>query len=132
MKTGNGKNGKHNGGRPKKRIDWQEVEKLCALQCSQTEIADWLHVSVDTLVRRLQEEKQQSFAEFFQLHRVQGKIAVRRNLFKLSEKYPQAAIFLAKNWLGMTDNVQMEHTGKNGEGLTFTLRFDNASNPDQT
>jgi len=49
---------------------------------------DWLHVSIDTLARRLQEEKHQSFAESFELHREQGKIAVRRNLFKLSEKYP--------------------------------------------
>ncbi|MCK4793831.1 MAG: hypothetical protein KAV87_59430 [Desulfobacteraceae bacterium] len=102
----NGING--NGGRPKKPIDWKEAEKLCALQCSEVEIADWFHVSVDTLVRRLREEKQASFAEFFTLYRVSGKIALRRNLFRLSEKYPQAAIFLAKNWLGMKDIHELE------------------------
>ena len=96
-----------NGGRPKKPIDWKEAEKLCALQCSELEIADWFHISVDTLARRLKEEKNQSFAEFFTVHRVQGKIALRRNLFKLSEKYPQAAIFLAKNWLGMVDKTEV-------------------------
>ncbi len=103
---------KTNGGRPKKPIDWKEAEKLCALQCSELEIADWFHISVDTLARRLKEEKDASFAEFFTIHRVQGKIAVRRNLFKLSERYPQAAIFLAKNWLGMKESV--EHTGEGG------------------
>ncbi len=102
-------NGK--GGRPKKLIDWKEAEKLCALQCSELEIADWFHISVDTLARRLKEEKDASFAEFFTLHRVQGKIALRRNLFKLSEKYPQAAIFLAKNWLEMNDKQEVEHSG---------------------
>jgi len=59
------------------------------------EIADWFHVYVDTLERRLKEEKGQSFAEFFTLHRVQGKIALRRNMFKMSEKHPSMAIFLS-------------------------------------
>jgi len=100
-----------NGGRPKKPIDWKEAEKLCHLQCSETEIADWYHVSIDTLARRLKDEKDMSFKEFFTLNRVGGKIALRRNLFKLSEKYPAAAIFLAKNWLGMKDTQEMEHSG---------------------
>ncbi len=114
----NGKNG--NGGRPKKPIDWKEAEKLCALQCSELEIADWFHVSVDTLARRLREEKSASFAEFFTLHRVQGKIALRRNLFKLSEKYPQAAIFLAKNWLGMVEKTEIS----NPMGESFRIEHD--------
>ncbi len=116
---------KNNGGRPKKPIDWKEAEKLCALQCSQVEIADWFHVSVDTLARRLKEEKGVSFAEFFTLHRVQGKIALRRNLFKLSEKYPQAAIFLAKNWLGMAD--KQEITGEGGSAITIKVKYDNGN-----
>jgi len=104
-----------NGGRPKKPIDWKEAEKLCAIQCSEVEIADWFHISVDTLARRLMEEKKQSFAEFFTLHRVQGKIAVRRNLFKLSEKQGHVAIFLAKNWLGMVETHEI--TGAGGEPI---------------
>ena len=101
----------HNGGRPKKPIDWKEAEKLCYIQCSEVEIADWFHVSVDTLARRLREEKGVSFKEFFELHRVQGKIALRRNMFKMSEKSPQMAIFLAKNWLEMKDTQEIEHSG---------------------
>ncbi len=104
-----------NGGRPKKPIDWKEAEKLCYLQCSETEISDWFHVSVDTLARRLKDEKGLSFKEFFELNRVQGKIALRRNLFKLSEKHPAAAIFMAKNWLGMTDSHEV--TGAGGEPI---------------
>lgn len=111
---------KHNGGRPKKPIDWKETEKLCALQCSELEIADWFKVSVDTLARRLREEKNASFAEFFTLHRVTGKIALRRNLFKLSERYPQAAIFLAKNWLGMVDKTEIS----NPMGESFRVEHD--------
>lgn len=114
--NGNGKNG----GRPKKPIDWKEAEKLCALQCSELEIADWFHVSVDTLARRLKEEKNASFAEFFTLHRVQGKIAVRRNLFTLSGKQGHVAIFLAKNWLGMVDKTEIS----NPIGESFKVEHD--------
>lgn len=112
----NGKNG--NGGRPKKPIDWKEAEKLCVLQCSELEIADWFHVSVDTLARRLRDEKDTSFKEFFTSNRVGGKIALRRNLFKLSEKHPAAAIFLAKNWLGMRDTQEI--TGAGGGPILIT------------
>lgn len=103
-----------NGGRPKKPIDWKEAEKLCHLQCLEVEIADWFHISVDTLARRLREEKQASFAEFFTLHRVQGKIALRRNMYKMSGHSPQMAIFLAKNWLGMSDKQEIEYIDKVG------------------
>jgi len=98
----------HNGGRPKKHIDWHEAEKLCRLQCSETEIADWFNVSVETLARRLKDEKGLSFREFFTLRRVGGKIALRRNLIKLSSTQGHVAIFLAKNWLGMSDKTEVE------------------------
>ena len=115
--TTNGKNGNGKTGRPKKPIDWKETEKLCALQCSEQEIADWFHVSVDTIERRLREEKNQSFAEYFTLYRVKGKIALRRNLFRLSEKQGHVAIFLSKNWLGMVDKTEIG----NPEGESFKV-----------
>jgi len=115
-------NGK-NGGRPKKPIDWKYAEKLCALQCSELEIADWFGISVDTLARRLRDEKGMSFKEFFTLHRVQGKIAVRRNLFKLSEKQGHVAIFLAKNWLGMVDKTELSNPL--GEGFRVEVTYVN-------
>jgi hypothetical protein len=38
-------------------------------------------------------------------------MSLRVNMFKLSEKHPQMAIFLAKNWLGMTDSQELAHSG---------------------
>ena len=108
-----------NGGRPKKPIDWKEAERLCVLQCSEIEIADWFYVSVDTLARRLKDEKSQSFKEFFNLHRVGGKIALRRNMFKMSEKHPSMAIFLAKNWLGMAERTEI--SGEGGEPIRHVI-----------
>ena len=115
-------------GRPKINIDWHEAEKLCHLQCSEQEIADWFHCSVDTIERRLLQEKGCTFAEFFTKHRIQGKIALRRNLFKLSEKDSRAAIFLAKNWLGMAD--RQEVTGAGGIPLFPKIVVDSKEDKD--
>lgn len=98
-------------GRPKINIDYKYLEKLCYLQCTEQEMADWFHCSVDTIERRIKEEFGVSFAEYFSEKRVGGKIALRRNLFQLSEKNVAAAIFLAKNFLGMTDKQEFEHSG---------------------
>ena len=104
-----------NGGRPKLNIDWKEFDQLCYMQCTSQEIADWFHCSIDTLERRLRAEKQVTFAVYFGKKRVGGKIALRRNLMKMSEKQPSVAIFLAKNWLGMSD--RQEITGAEGEPI---------------
>jgi len=36
-------------GRPKREIDWEQVKKLCYIQCTQGEIADILKCHVQTL-----------------------------------------------------------------------------------
>ncbi len=105
-------NGKHGGGRPPIKIDLKELEKLCAMQCTLTEIAEWFHCSIDTIENRVKQEFQVSFSEYFSKKRVQGKITLRRNMFKMSEHNPAVAIFLAKNWLEMSD--RQEVTGPGG------------------
>jgi len=98
-------------GRPRKDIDWSEFEKLCYLQCSIIEMCEWLHVSHQTLERRCKEHYGETFGQVFEKKRVGGLISLRRNLFKLSEKNVAAAIFLAKNFLGMSDKQEIEHSG---------------------
>ena len=90
------------------------------MQCSAQEIADWFHVSPDTLDRRLREERGMGFAEFFAKHRTQGKIAVRRNLFQLSAHNAHAAVFLAKNWLGMTEKQETTVIGDATKPVVIT------------
>jgi hypothetical protein len=107
-------------GRPKININWQEAEKLCAIQCTAQEIADWFHISIDTLDRRARSEKGATFAEFFDKNRVSGKIALRRSMFQMSQKHPSMAIFLAKNWLKMSENFEV--TGEGGKAIEITYR----------
>jgi len=98
-------------GRPRKELDWKEFEQLCFLQCTMLEMCEWFHVSEKTLIRRVKEHYNETFSSVFQKKRTGGKISLRRNLFKQSEKNPAVAIFLAKNWLAMTDKMELSGEG---------------------
>lgn len=99
---------KHKGGRPKKQIDKEVFEKLCDLQCTIEDLADFFSCSHDTIQRWCVNEYGESFACIHKKHLAKGKASLRRNMFRLSEKNATMAIFLAKNYLGMTDNVEVK------------------------
>ena len=65
--------------RPKVKIDLAELEKLCALQCTDEEIAAFLGVSTKTITRR---RKTHGFAEVMDHAKAKGRVSVRRNLFR--------------------------------------------------
>jgi len=100
-----------NGGRPKINIDWKQFEAQCALQCTLIEIADYFNCSTKTIERKVNERYSCPFVDIFKRKRQAGLISLRRNLFKLAEKQGNVAIFLAKNWLGMSDKQEIEHSG---------------------
>lgn len=47
------------------------------------------------------------FAEAFKKHSGQGKIALRRNQLRLSEKSAAMAIWLGKQWLGQVESPDL-------------------------
>lgn len=96
-------------GRPRKPIDKTEFEKLCALQCTLEEVCGWFGITDVTLNTWCKENYEgRTFSEVFAEKRVAGKISLRRNMIQLASKNASMAIFLAKNWLGMTDNVEVK------------------------
>lgn len=95
-------------GRPRKEISEIEFEKLCTLQCTEEEIAGWFNCSVDTIENWCKRTYGETFSETYKKHSAGGKLTLRRNMLRLSEKSAVMAIFLAKNWLGMTDNVEVK------------------------
>lgn len=95
-------------GRPRKEINANEFEKLCGLQCTLSEIAGFFDCSEDTIENWCKREYGETFSETFKKHSAGGKLSLRRNMLRLSEKSAVMAIFLAKNWLGMTDNVEVK------------------------
>lgn len=95
-------------GRPKKEIDKTEFRKLCELQCTLPEIAGFFDCSEDTIQNWCKREFDEGFSAVYKRMSEGGKVSLRRHMLKLSEKSATMAIFLAKNWLGMTDNVEIK------------------------
>jgi hypothetical protein len=91
-------------GRPKTEINLEELQKLCALGCSDDEIAAWFGVNRKTISRR---KKHKAFSDAMELGKAHGRISVRRLLFKIASEDRHgsvaAAIFLAKNMIGYRD-----------------------------
>ncbi len=93
------------GGRPKKVIDYDMVERLASIMATQEEIAEFLDLSVRTLQRDAE------FSRVYKKGLEKGKMSIRRNQFKLSERNVAMAIFLGKNYLGQSDKQYLEHEG---------------------
>ena len=108
--------------RPKAKIDLAELEKLCAMQCTDEEIAAFFGVSTKTIERR---RKVPRFSDVMEQARAKGRVSVRRNLFRLaSNGNVAAAIFLAKNLLGYRDVVASELSGPDGRPISIDSRPD--------
>ena len=90
-------------GRPKKIIDKDQFEKLCALQCTLEEICGFFSVTDNTLNSWCKETYGTTFSEVFKEKRVGGQISLRRSQFKLAEKSAAVSIWLGKQYLGQRD-----------------------------
>ena len=87
-------------GRPKKEIDYNTVEKLASIQCTQEEIANFLNISVRTL------QRDEEFCRIYKKGMDNGKMSLRRIQYKLAEKNTAMAIWLGKQYLGQKDVVE--------------------------
>jgi hypothetical protein len=106
-------------GRRARRIDLVELEKVCALQCTDEEIAAFFEVSVRTIERR---RKNPAFAEAMERGRAKGRLSLRRSLWAVALKgNPAANIFLSKNLLGYKDYLSNEHSGPEGAPIRVSL-----------
>ena len=108
------------------RIEKEEFEKLCSLQCTLLEICDFFDVEDDTLNSWCKKTYGTTFSEVFKIKRGKGQISLRRMQWKLAEKNPTMAIFLGKQYLGQTDKV--ETTGEIKTTPTIKLEVVDNSN----
>ena len=84
-------------GRDKKVIDPEEVEKLAAIGCKDSEIADWFGIKQDTLRYNFADQLVKGRESLKQsLRRAQLNLALSGNAVML--------IWLGKNILGQSDN----------------------------
>ena len=95
---------KNAGGRPRKVIDWEQVQKLISINCTQLEICDFVGCDRETLDNHCKEIFGVSFSDFFNQKKGSSKWRLRKIQFALAEQGSAAmAIFLGKHLLGQTD-----------------------------
>lgn len=89
-------------GRPKIKLDYELIEKLSHIQCTQSEIAGVLGVSIRTLLR------DKEFNRIYKKAMQTGKVSLRRFQWKSADKGSvPMLIHLGKQYLG-----QREGTGE--------------------
>lgn len=91
--------------RPKKKIDYEAVEKLASIQCTQEEIANFLEISTRTL------QRDKEFCRIYKKCKESGKMSLRRMQFKkANDGSVPMLIWLGKQYLGQTDKVENNNT----------------------
>lgn len=88
----------------RKEIDWTLFEQLCAVQCTQSEIASMLKIHIDTLRDNTKRHYKDEYSNVYKKYCENGKCSLRRNQFVLSKKNAAMAIWLGKQWLGQRDH----------------------------
>lgn len=94
-------------GRPRKEINEEQFIKLCAIQCTEEEIANWFDCSVDTLERWCKRELEMTFADAYKRFSANGKVSLRRWQYNMAEHNCTMAIWLGKQWLGQRDQTEV-------------------------
>ncbi len=105
--------------RPLAEVNADDVVKLAAMGCTNTEIAAFCDCSVDTITRR--------FAEEIAKGREQGKTKLRRLQWKSAEAGNVAMqIWLGKQYLGQSDKMEQKNTNtpdeKSDEAIDDRIR----------
>ena len=70
--------------RPCIKIDWKQVDSMCAIHCTGEEQAGILGIDYDTLDRACKREQKCGFAEYFQKKSATGKMSLRRKQYSLA------------------------------------------------
>lgn len=107
--------------RPRIEIDEGQFKKLCAIQCTEEEIASWFKCSVDTIERWCRRELKMSFADAFKTWSADGKISLRRTQFRMAETNCSMAIWLGKQYLGQKE-MQEISVSKNDDDTIKEMR----------
>ena len=95
----------------------REIRRLAALACTQQEVAQFLGVGLSTFTRYLLEDAQAGAT--WEGGLAEARISLRRKQFRLAEKSAAMAIFLGKQMLGQTDQVEQRMFVKRIEEMSI-------------
>jgi len=123
------------GGRPKKKTDWKEVDKLLKLGCVGEEVAQYLGCSYDTISRNCLKDHKILYSDYVEEHSAPFRVSLRRLQLRSAQGvrakekldkngavanpergfYIQPSIamqiFLGKQYLNQKDRPETEGTG---------------------
>lgn len=92
-------------GRPEVKIEKEDFEKLCSMQCTLVEIAGFFDCSEDTIENWCKKTyRGQTFSEVYKRKSAKGKISVRRKQFQVADSgNATMLIWLGKQYLGQRE-----------------------------
>lgn len=102
-------------GRPKKEISVEDLERLCAMQCADEEIAAWFTCSTKTIQRI---RKQEPYKTVFENGSAMGRVSIKRAQYQAALKgNVSMLIWLGKVILGQKEVIQNQLTGEDGNPI---------------
>ena len=93
-------------GRPKIKLDYETIEKLAGMMCTQEEIASYFDCDVRTL------QRDDEFCRAYKKGLDKGRMSLRRKQYAMSETNVTMAIWLGKQYLGQTDKIEQKQEDK--------------------
>lgn len=115
------------GGRPKKEIDWNLVEQLAEIQCTQVEIAHALGVAINTLTLK------DKFREIYERSMNNGRMSLRRMQWNAAKKGNKTMlIWLGKQYLGQKDKHEFGGDKLNPLDMSMKVEFVNPEENDES
>lgn len=87
--------GRKTGGRKKVQLNWDEVNKLISYQCTQEEVAAFFDITVDTLVRCVEDDFGLSISDFWSKKKAVGRLKLRKLQLALVERGGPGAATMA-------------------------------------
>lgn len=100
--------------RPKKNINWNEVDKYLVAGATGTEVAAVLGLHPNTLYRKCEEEHNVSFSEYLEQKREKGNSMLKCKQFDLAMQGDRGMlVWLGKNRLDQSDKKEIKHDADN-------------------
>lgn len=99
-------------GRPEIAIDWEELDKLCHIQCTRREVASFFDCSEDTIDNKCKQKYGVNFSAYAAQKGSGGLISLRRKQFHkaIDEGNVVMLIWLGKQYLGQKEIQVTEHS----------------------
>jgi len=96
--------------RPKKNIDWREVDKYLVAGATGTEVAAVLGIHAHTLYKRCEEDHKISFSDYLQQKREKGDSMIKLKQFEQAMEGDRGMlVWLGKNRLNQSDKKEIKH-----------------------